>query len=709
MATANYQAYLMRFNWVPIEPYDPRRDYQAEIGQQIVSVNAPTYRTTLTSSFYGSGNEAGPGSNAFIPTATLQTDYSQPSLIRDINVPIHSTISGMLPPRSVSDTFGPSDMPQRMSIGTRGDLMESVSPVGSSISVTLPGGSRVQNRIISSQETISDEYTAKLEAERDWASMPSLGSQRFSEMLVGKPSMQRDTAGQAIAAAVEFGITLPEETLNTPYTFFQTAEYVRDVGIQQAAQDFLQTVRSEPVVTGTKLTLGAAVMLYPAGKFIKSKIRRGPTYQIRGYESDFIFNKKGPLTEAVGQTRLFTDKGPDYFITTKAMTFEENQRYASFIRSVGMGKDKGFDINTGALTKQVGNDFLSNELSFQGQYAKGRQAEFSVIRRNVIDRELTKNVDAYFGAGKKITKKGMRPFTESGAAFTVGKIEQGSFEWNKVLGTESIKSLNNRKFPLNKRVSLSDQFPKSEQRLTMRSSTGVRLTQRAMTRQTEEIKAAIELDLNRPSQGKRVYPRPSYLNLNALSSQRTQFSDPFVASEARVFNPFMPSKSLGKQLQIQNRVAGQEFSVLERELSGIGMDFKQIRTTAQRQRFKQNTRLEQRMEEAIGLRSMQRQRIRERTDMRQRNRTEEILQREFGPPIRPTFFGGSTRGILPLPLGFGDATRPSRSKKKRKSVRIKRTYQPSLTGIATGNILPRIPAGALTGIVPRIPVRRKRK
>lgn len=489
MANPNYTAYLIKFNWVPVEPYDPRRNYEREIGQRIVVGPEPVYSTTVTSEFYGSGQEAGPRAPA-IPYSTqspFRPEYTQtptpfvtsspgslmvtntqtgtPSLITDVPTVSQETRADILPPSRARETYiGPSDIPQGGSFLTREQSFASAgrSPTGIDArqsgqyyGTSLFAQGIMSSRIYSFQETGTPEYEMRqaLISQRGYeiSLAPTEQAKAFSRALVGNPERYPDTASQAFSSAIEFGITAPSEFLFGGPNIIATGEQIYRQGPQRFLTEQAQAIASKPAARATPVVLGAALVASPVLSRVIGKFGPKATYQVRGYASEFAFEEipitdvklnQGLLIKGVGKTAVKTKKGPVFGLYTEGVTLQYKDDFFTMVKTIGKGtteKGKPLQISTRSkvLSESIGeNKFISNEIT--GQKVKvGRTIEQALIRRKSLNFDKVLGDESLFssiGASQKVTKTRAQRIADFGIAREVASIKQGPYSLSSVIG-----------------------------------------------------------------------------------------------------------------------------------------------------------------------------------------------------------------------------------------------------------------------------------
>lgn len=315
-------------------------------------------------------------------------------------------------------------------------------------------------RIISDQETVSVESEAQRIAQekagRDIINMPAEQGRQISEFIVGplENVPKTETAARGITAAIEFGLTLPGETLRSHVS---TTELVQDlvakdvitsfdlpgptnarlptINIQKAGEyaqkEFVAPILSDPAGAGVKAGLGAALIVLPAAKFIGSRVktmksgkttRTSPSYEVTdsvpsstrvNMLSDIVYEPMESGIKARGSVKVST-KASKSLLDVSAKTVQEGEAFKTIVEARKVSTSK-MDLLTGEefkgtiLTKELPDQISVSKSVFGGEELarRGGSAQLDLlgksrptqeaIFRGSAERALSDTVDVGIG------------------------------------------------------------------------------------------------------------------------------------------------------------------------------------------------------------------------------------------------------------------------------------------------------------------------
>jgi hypothetical protein len=185
------------------------------------------------------------------------------------------TVTGITAPQKYYNVIeqGPFQEPER----SRGEI--GVSPLDYSLGpagMVLTQQEQLERRV-SGQETIS------VESERERMRMVELGERQiegpgeqaraFSHSLVGNPEDYYLPEHKVAAAATEFFITLPAETVRAGVSLHEMGTRTKEVGVFEFGKESVEYIMEDPYARGTQAALGIGLIAAPfVGKAIP-KIR----------------------------------------------------------------------------------------------------------------------------------------------------------------------------------------------------------------------------------------------------------------------------------------------------------------------------------------------------------------------------------------------------------------------------------------------------
>lgn len=307
---------------------------------------------------------------------------------------------------------GPEDSLSSLPLTSREEVLEGRRRSSKDVPVSMPDmgtESIFDSRIVSPQETISVESEAlRMEQERmgrEIIELPTEQSRRLSESLVGplENIPKSETAPRALAAAVEWGIMLPAETLKSPVTLTELGGELKERGViitydlpgptearmigldlakagKFTQEELITPIMKDPAGAGVKAGLTAGLLIAPvAAKVVRARVSQGapgrttPSYELVSpretatpinvrYLSDITFEPiKGSRQGAIRGTGdvLVVGEAGEALVDVRSVTLPRGKGFRTDLEASKLSRSK-MDLPTG---ENIRGSVFSEEIS----------------------------------------------------------------------------------------------------------------------------------------------------------------------------------------------------------------------------------------------------------------------------------------------------------------------------------------------------------
>lgn len=704
MANPNYTAYLMKYNWVPVTPYNPEYDYTRDVGG-IVTTAEPVYVTTGTSGFYRAAAQADPRTTVSVPRGLT---VEGPGRVLPPSSP-QETVSGLgmgpvevNPLTSSRDVYGPGPS-GTIRPSTAQDLISDIDQTRTSgPSISLPSSSGLlESRIMSPQETISREYTIQETARADTMARTISGpynyisqvNREFARTIVGDPEGYPDTASRVISSSATFFLTAPAETLRLPITAGEIGGTISGLGPVAFGQQMFSYVSADPFSRAPPLILSGAFAITGAVQGVRAlRAIRSPTFKVTYLESvDTVFSletgisasKAARLPEFEVTTGRLLEKGtlservysPQDLAKTRSLEFPVSGTVKTSLGKVDFGIVRTETIRPRTFTlytkqpAEIRQRIVLRDIGTVGIREVNTLGKYQTVKTSIIRRSV--------------------PFQEAAGDFKITRMKPGPpvKVRGPSLGSQlkvRVKGLFKRpeKVTIDKTVQPPYMKPKfSTGGFGPQKSSGVLL---------EELEfGTLPPGHKIPVSSEAIAP-PSFRVPGLAPNIRTMFSGPKSVQEGT----------------LNDSLYGQKTGLFEKT------SMKQLNINLELSRTRISSRSQ---EDFLGFRQLSVQRISFAQEAGQIQSLKPLTaQRQFEAARRPVRTSVITApparrgGIFILP-GLNDQDKIFTDSRISFAPRRKRKYQPSLGGIASGREILKPIIGVASGIGPRFPVKKKRR